>query len=91
MVRLVTVNGKSPYITEVENQQDPQKLIDHLCGKCFLCRRYYLTSISDQEPFDLERAKSIMDIMLMKGANDPKSYALGQALRMNWHKFDGIN
>jgi hypothetical protein len=93
MVRLVTTDGKPVLVAEVKKSEpilSPGELLDQLCGKCFLERRHYLGSLSDTPPFNKERARQIMTIMMSKGLTDPRAFALGQALKLNWRKFGGI-
>lgn len=89
MVRIVTVDGKPTYISVVENYE-PQKLMDSLCANCFKIRPQYIGSISKREPFDKERAEIIKDVMMTKGLCDPRAFALGQALSLNWSKFKDL-
>lgn len=94
-IRLVSVNGElvPPKLVENDNTSDwanPQKMLDLFCATCFRYRSYYLEGISDQEPFNIERAKQILEIMIQKGTNDPKAYSLGNMIRRNWHRFQHL-
>ena len=93
MVRLITVNGKSipREIKKNDTDVDPVSILNDLCRKCFLRRRHYINFISDVEPFNKERARQIMTIMIAKGITDPTSFALGQALKLNWQKFEKLD
>ncbi len=93
MVRLVTNYGRPVPVTEVRKptrEPSPNELLDILCQRSFAQRRQYISFLSDKPPFDKERAFQIMTIMINKGMSDPIAFALGQALHINWHKFEGI-
>ncbi len=93
MLRVVTINGKPVPATEVKKptpELPPQELLDVLCNQCFQKRRQYISFLPDTPPFNKERAHQIMTIMIDKGMSDPIAFALGQALRINWHKFGRI-
>ena len=92
MIRLITVDGKMlPTVLQDDIKYDPQLLLNQYCRSCFLRRKQYLGSVSDREPFDLQRAAIIRDIMIFKGIGDPIAYALGNQLRLDWQKFKCID
>jgi hypothetical protein len=91
MPRLVTHNGNRVCSAKlVEPEVSPQTLLDMLCSRCFLVRPYYLRAVSSNPPFSLESAEQIRDIMLAKGATDPVAFALGQKLKLDWHRFESL-